>query len=170
MKWYIQAIKQYATFTGRTSRQGYWMFVLFNVLFSFCASILDKLFGTEAGNTGVLSMLYSLFILVPSYAISVRRLHDIGKSGMLLLAVIIATIIVTLFFIFFVLVRVMTGGMDNLSGADGGIFFVCVLYYIAVTIWLLVLYCKKGTPGVNKYGPNPEEPEDAGYDTMGESI
>ncbi len=91
MNWYLKVLKQYADFNGRARRQEYWMFVLFNVIFMFAASLLDKLLGLSDPLTG-LGPLYGLYILavfIPGIAVAIRRLHDIGKSGwMLLLALI----------------------------------------------------------------------------------
>lgn len=79
MNWYLEPLKKYATFTGRSRRKEYWMFMLFNFLISFALGLVDGiLFSSEIG---ILSTIYSLFILVPSIALTVRRLHDIGKSG-----------------------------------------------------------------------------------------
>ncbi len=76
MSWFLAAIQKYATFSGRARRKEYWMFVLFSVIFSIAASIIDAILGTM-----LISILYCLAIIVPSLAASVRRLHDIGKSG-----------------------------------------------------------------------------------------
>lgn len=67
------------------------MFVLFNILFGAAASILDGILGLRNEMTG-LGPLYGVYLLalfIPSIAVAIRRLHDIGKSGwMLLLALI----------------------------------------------------------------------------------
>jgi uncharacterized membrane protein YhaH (DUF805 family) len=82
MSWYTAVLKKYAVFSGRARRKEYWMFVLFNVIFSFAAIILDLvLFSKNNSQTRIFSTLYSLAVLVPSIAVGVRRLHDIGKSG-----------------------------------------------------------------------------------------
>jgi len=84
MNWYITALKKYTVFSGRARRKEYWMFVLFNAIFSFIAVGLDFLFGQiigRDGGVGLFSILYSLAIALPSLAVAVRRLHDIGKSG-----------------------------------------------------------------------------------------
>lgn len=80
MNYYTKAIQNYATFTGRASRSEYWYFVLFNLIVSFGIGFI-------AGMTDLvfLSSLYSLFILIPSIAIGVRRMHDVGKSGWFIL-------------------------------------------------------------------------------------
>ncbi len=76
MSWFVEALKKYAVFSGRSRRKEYWYFVLFVVIVSIVLSIIDSLFGTyhrESG-TGLLSGIFSLAILIPSLAVSVRRL------------------------------------------------------------------------------------------------
>lgn len=83
MNWYIKALKQYADFSGRARRKEYWMFVLFNIIFAFVLGFIDGLTGVYDAQTGygVLGGLYILAVLIPSLAVTVRRLHDVGKSG-----------------------------------------------------------------------------------------
>ena len=77
MNWYIDAWKNYFTFTGRARRKAYWMFVLFNISAAVIANIIDSVIGTG----GLIGGIYSLAVLLPGIALGVRRLHDIGKSG-----------------------------------------------------------------------------------------
>ncbi len=83
MNWYLTVLKKYAEFSGRARRTEYWMFVLFNIIFSIVAIILDNVLGTaiESVGYGLFYILYLLAVLLPSLAVTVRRLHDIGKSG-----------------------------------------------------------------------------------------
>jgi len=83
MNWYLKVLKNYAVFRGRARRKEYWMFVLFNIIFSIVAMILDNVFGTaiEDIGYGLIYILYVLAILIPGLAVAVRRLHDVGKSG-----------------------------------------------------------------------------------------
>ncbi len=76
MNWYLKVFKQYADFRGRACRREYWMFVLINFFVSFVLTAIDMLIGFQ-----ILSWIYSIAIFVPSLAVCVRRLHDIGKSG-----------------------------------------------------------------------------------------
>ncbi|VAX28234.1 Inner membrane protein YhaI [hydrothermal vent metagenome] len=94
MNWYIAVLKNYAGFSGRARRKEYWMFTLFNIIFLIVAMILDNLFGTafEPTGYGLFYLLYSLAVIIPGIAVSVRRLHDIGKSGWMLLIVLIPII------------------------------------------------------------------------------
>ncbi|HEY5408911.1 MAG TPA: DUF805 domain-containing protein [Ginsengibacter sp.] len=91
MNYYLKALKNYAVFSGRARRSEYWYFALFNFIFSIVAIILDHLIGStftfDTVNGAVVSpygyiyLLYALFVLIPSLAVAVRRLHDVGKSG-----------------------------------------------------------------------------------------
>lgn len=88
MNWYIKVLKQYAEFNGRARRQEYWMFVLFNIIFSMVAAAIDA----AIGSWGAIGGLYGLAMLIPSLAVGVRRLHDTGKSGWMLLVAFIPVI------------------------------------------------------------------------------
>ncbi len=71
MEWYLKVLKQYGDFSGRARRKEYWMFVLFNIIFTGITTLISpKLYA-----------IYTLVVIIPGLAVSVRRLHDIGKSG-----------------------------------------------------------------------------------------
>ncbi|MBA3671856.1 MAG: DUF805 domain-containing protein [Gemmatimonadaceae bacterium] len=78
MHWYLKVWKQYNVFTGRSRRSEYWWFVLINFVILVLLS-----FAGPAGASGynLLTLFYSLASLVPTIAVSARRLHDIGRSG-----------------------------------------------------------------------------------------
>ncbi len=94
MNWYLKVLKQYADFSGRARRKEYWMFVLFNMIFAIVAMILDNVLGIamEGIGYGPLYGLYVLAMLIPGLAVAVRRLHDVGKSGWMILIVLIPLI------------------------------------------------------------------------------
>jgi uncharacterized membrane protein YhaH (DUF805 family) len=94
MNWYLKVMKQYADFDGRARRTEYWMFVLFNIIFSVVAVVLDNVLGIamEGIGYGPLYGLYVLAMIIPSLAVAVRRLHDTGKSGWMLLIALIPII------------------------------------------------------------------------------
>lgn len=89
MNYYLTVLKNYAVFTGRSQRAEYWYFVLFNIIISIVLGIISALISDDAG---ILRGLYSLAVLIPGLAVSVRRLHDIGKSGWMLLIALIPLI------------------------------------------------------------------------------
>ena len=71
-------LKNYCNFEGRASRPEFWWFFLFNLIVGLILSLFGRV-GT------VLSGVWSLAILLPQLGLGVRRLHDINKSGWLLL-------------------------------------------------------------------------------------
>lgn len=87
MNWYLEVLKKYAVFSGRARRKEYWYFILFNLIISLALGALDFGIGTydEATGTGLMETIYSLGIIIPSIAVGVRRMHDVGKSGWFLL-------------------------------------------------------------------------------------
>lgn len=91
MNWYITAIKKYATFSGRSRRKEYWYFFLFNLLISMLLSFVDALTGSfdPATGYGLFSSIYGLALLIPAIAVSVRRLHDTGRTGWWFLIVLV---------------------------------------------------------------------------------
>jgi len=127
MNWYLHVIKNYVTFAGRARRKEYWMFFLFNVIFTGVAAAIDNVLGTNfkmeqmgmevALPYGYVYLVYMLFVLLPSISVLVRRLHDIGKSG----------------WMFWVALIPLAGG-----------------------IWLLVLMVTEGNRGANAYGDDPK--------------
>ena len=92
MNYYLMVLKKYAVFDGRAQRAEYWYFFLFNIIISIILSILGKAIGvfnitigTVGSEINILSLLYSLAVLIPGLAVAVRRLHDVSKSGWMIL-------------------------------------------------------------------------------------
>lgn len=85
MNWYLDVLKKYVEFTGRARRTEYWMFALINLVISVVLSFIDGAIGTGY----ILGTLYSLAILLPALAVSIRRLHDTSRSGLYLLLIFI---------------------------------------------------------------------------------
>jgi uncharacterized membrane protein YhaH (DUF805 family) len=87
MDWYIEVLKKYAVFTGRARRKEYWYYYLINTLIYIVLSLIDVLTGTFNADLsiGLLNGIYTLAVLIPSIAVTVRRLHDTNRSGWWLL-------------------------------------------------------------------------------------
>jgi len=78
MNFYVDCWKKFANFGGRSRRKEFWIFYLINVAISYGLQFIAVPLGT-AGM--IISVLFSLAILVPALAVGARRMHDIGKSG-----------------------------------------------------------------------------------------
>jgi uncharacterized membrane protein YhaH (DUF805 family) len=102
LSWYLEALKKYAVFGGRSRRKEYWYFVLFNIVVGIVLGVIDRLLGTysSASNMGLLSGIYSLAILIPSLAVTVRRLHDLDYTGWWILIVLVPFIGVIVLLVF----------------------------------------------------------------------
>lgn len=88
MSYFIEAFTKYATFSGRARRSEYWYFVLFNLLIALGLFIVGAVITAAAGGSRMGMFPYDAYALasfIPSLAVGVRRLHDIGKSGWFLL-------------------------------------------------------------------------------------
>jgi uncharacterized membrane protein YhaH (DUF805 family) len=77
VNWYLGALKKYAVFSGRARRMEYWTFHLFQLLIAGVLIVVE----TRLGGWGLAATLYSSATFVPSVALTVRRLHDTGRSG-----------------------------------------------------------------------------------------
>jgi len=104
MQWYISVLKKYAVFNGRASRSEYWWFVLMNIIISFVIGFVEGLLGiiTETG-LGPISMVYALAILLPAIGVSIRRLHDTGRTGWWLLLSFVPIIGFLVLIVFYIL-------------------------------------------------------------------
>lgn len=78
MNWYLDVLKKYTVFNGRATRSEFWYFVLFSTIVSLICAILDYVIGSDLG---VIGLIYSLAVLLPYIGVTIRRLHDINKSG-----------------------------------------------------------------------------------------
>lgn len=111
MEWMVLPLKRYADFSGRSRRREYWMFAMLNVLVTLAGVVLiiaglpegsieaDTNFAEAPGELGVASWLgmallviWYLAVVIPSIAVTVRRLHDRDLSGWWYLAFIVASL------------------------------------------------------------------------------
>ena len=128
-----QAIKlgfsKYADFGGRATRAEYWWWLLLVVL---------------VGWVPLIGTLFTLVTFIPSFAVTSRRLHDVGRSGWWQALPWLL-----------VVVTVITGVLSGSNDLWAILAVVSVLSAIAVWILLLVWLCMRGREGANKYGPDP---------------
>ncbi|WP_437182102.1 DUF805 domain-containing protein [Pseudomonas xanthosomatis] len=74
---FFEVMKKYATFQGRARRKEYWLFALVINLIAFLIGFVEGLLGLAP----IVSLLFSLAIMIPAIAVAVRRLHDTDHSG-----------------------------------------------------------------------------------------
>ena len=105
MNWYLEVLRKYAVFDGRARRQEYWMFVLVNILIVAVLSVVDTVVDifSLGDSVGALTGLYYLVVLVPSIAVTVRRLHDTDRSGWWILLALLPLLGTVVLFVFCVL-------------------------------------------------------------------
>ena len=118
--------EKYATFDGRASRSEYWWFALGSFLISLVIKFVFGIF--DMGETAI--SIYSIFIFIPSIAVSVRRLHDIGKSGWYYLVFAVSLFLMAWFS-----------------------FLMMLLAFLLFLYWV----CKASEQGPNRFGEQPEE-------------
>lgn len=155
MKWYLKVINQYTDFSGRARRQEYWMFVLLNTVFLIIAGVIDDFINSDfSGNSGIVSLVYNLFVFLPSLAVMVRRFHDVGKSGWYVL-VFFGAVFGTSFFS--VIMHVSTS-------------IPMILILLASVIWSLIILATDSQPGKNKWGSNPKTGDFDEFDDIGKNV
>lgn len=116
MNWMILPLKRALDFGGRSRRVEFWMFVLFSVLVGVGAAIVDLMlgYGASAAHSGAggydawvetrgpAGLISSLLLVVPQLAVSVRRLHDINRTGwwlLLLLLPLVGWLVLLVFYV-----------------------------------------------------------------------
>jgi len=83
MNWYLAVLKNYVGFSGRARRTEYWMFALFNFIIFVVLAILAAV--TKSYFFRSLYGLYGLGVLLPSLAVTWRRMQDTGRNGLWIL-------------------------------------------------------------------------------------
>ena len=87
MKYFFLAFKKWNDINGRANLKEFWYFVLFSLIFSLLIGFVDGILMVISGqeitddSLGVLGIIYSILIFIPNITITVRRLHDVNKSG-----------------------------------------------------------------------------------------
>ena len=127
--YFVKCLKNYATFSGRARRKEYWGFVLFQSLFSLIP---------------FLGALWSLAVFVPALAVTWRRYHDVGLSGVLAIPILLA-----------VSVGIWTTQIGVLS--NNHYLWKGIVLLILSGAANMIIVCMNSRPGENKYGPNPKE-------------
>ncbi len=157
-----RCLRGWITFTGRASRAEYWWFILFQILVAIAfmgaffamgggAVLLNAssiLGGVLMGGLGVVFLLVMLYLFVASISVTIRRLHDRNMSGW--------------WYGGFIGLNVVQGVVTGIDGTGGGALGMGLSVLVLVgSLALFVLMVLRGTPGPNRYGPDPHMPTPA---------
>lgn len=144
--------RRYFGFSGRASRSEYWYFVLFTVLLGIVTGLLDSVFfGVAMADdaVGPLNGLTSLAVVIPTFAVAWRRLHDTGRSGWWIGGFFLATIGGgALIGLSMGTAAFSPAGFSNAMLLFGALMVGVVIYFIV----MLVFMCTRGDPGPNRFG------------------
>ncbi len=126
----------YFDFHGRAGRAEFWGYIAIFFAVTVVAEILVQLFSDTA--VRLLFTAWSLACFVPTVGITIRRLHDLNRSGWLLVTPAIPAFLMLLLFFWFWPVTVLLAAS-----------------MLGVTVWLFYLCLQPGMSGENRYGPAP---------------
>ena len=161
MNWMFLPLKRYAEFSGRSRRMEYWMFqlFLFLVYVAVFALMMVSVGGgmmTAATNPnailaaggammmiGGIYFLFVLAVIIPSIAVTVRRLHDTNRTGWWVLAPLAGYVLAFVG-------AAIGGSLGGIVAMIGGI------GALVLALVLLVFMFLEGTRGPNNYGPDPK--------------
>ena len=141
--WALLPFTRYFDFSGRSSRAEYWYFTALMWFITLAILLAQWTLGEAVESVlTVVNGLFGLATLIPSLAVAVRRLHDINRSGLVLLKYIIGVAAI--------LVLLPVAALMGTFAA--GLLFVAAA---ALCIKFLILMVIEGDRGPNPYGPNP---------------
>ncbi len=148
-----RGFSKYADFGGRATRAEYWWWMLFTSIISTALNALDRGFGE-----GILQTVFSLAVLLPTFAVTFRRLHDIGKTGwwhfgwlgIVLISWVTAGILL-------LATGVDLANWDPLSASMPSIvvLIAAIVSTLVVFVWSIVWLARQGESGQNRFGPDP---------------
>ena len=136
--------KKYATFKGRASRSEYWWYSLFASLIALLGAVIASTLYGDPSEPTLFDIVY-LLLLLPGIGVSIRRLHDVNKSGWWLLYPWLGLILIPIASLF-----------DDTSLMDSAIVISIALMTLGY-LFVLYLAIKKSDSGENQYGKNPVE-------------
>jgi|GEM_PF-699606 len=149
----------YGNFSGRSTRSEYFWWLLFNFLMNFALNLLGSLTHVMIGRTSVFTLIWELIVFIPCLSLCVRRLHDTGKSGALLLIPVIALVIWYLY-----IIGLVKSNPYNIPYTK--LFMSAILPLISGLV--IFIFYLLPSEGPNQYGPGPGN-DASGSDTGSES-
>jgi uncharacterized membrane protein YhaH (DUF805 family) len=153
MRWYLKALRNYTVYKGRSCRKEFWMFVFFDFIVSLGLEQIDIFRGIPTHSILSAELAYNLCTLSPALCLTIRRLHDAGRSGYWLIGFVILEFALLLLLI--ILVKYLGLKYDEI--------YIYIIVLIP-SLMLLAFLIQDGEPGSNHYGFNPKEIKENGYE------
>ena len=165
--------RHYFQFSGRATRPQFWWWILFLAIAGTVLGIVDRIIGWDGFNP--LPNLFTLATLLPTLAVTSRRLHDIGKTGWWQLVwQIVFGVPWAVAFTMFIIILLAFGKSWDWTIADPAnfaeiiadllpavlAFIVAAAVSLCLAIWIIIWLARPGDPGPNRYGPDPQAPAD----------
>jgi uncharacterized membrane protein YhaH (DUF805 family) len=146
---YLAALKKYAVFSGRARRAECWVFILTNASIGLTLSALGLNILRTNNFRLTLANLFGLAVILPTFSVLVRRLHDTGRSGWW-------GIPASIMLISWAVPRSLLVRIIGLANPPLELSLLVFIYYpaIGLLIYFLLRDSKRGT---NRYGSNPKE-------------
>ena len=142
----LQVIRKSFVFDGRARRKEFWSWSLFSALLNILATVAVMMTTSSSTAQTSVSLILSLLMFFPSLSVTVRRLHDVNRSGWWIGGYYIGIVVYTIFAIIG-------------SGAMKFVLILSILFLLAALCWgilLLVWNFTEGTHGPNIYGKDPK--------------
>ena len=161
------AFRQYAVFSGRATRAEFWWWILFltigNIGLGLTEGVIQLAIGAEFT---IFTLLFALSTVLPSLAVTCRRLHDIGKTGWWQA---VWHIFPTTAWLFTAAAFIVASTLTAIRAADPDQtistaqsylpFFMALIGSTAaslgIMVWAIVWMARPSQPGPNRYGPAP---------------
>lgn len=165
---FVDAIKtvlteKYCCFTGRARRSEFWNWTLAYVLLSVALGVFNSFMLVSQIETldlndplsiykspgYTITALVGLALFLPNLGVTIRRLHDTGRSGWWVWAPVI---------VYFPMLWAALSVATNRDSAIGmaAIMLLCGLVMLVISIIILVWLCQDSDPQENEYGPSPK--------------
>ena len=156
-----QCLRKYVGFSGRATRAEYWWWTLATTFIIVVFGLLAPFLSGAAGILSIAAVLFALATFLPTLAVTMRRLHDIGKSGWWILAWIIIGSVSGIILLSGAVLAFGLALLSDLLGDDRlvAIGFVVLIIglvpYAGTLLWMIAWLARQGDAGSNCHGPYP---------------
>jgi uncharacterized membrane protein YhaH (DUF805 family) len=150
VQWALRPLRKYAQFSGRAPRREFWWFLLVFVGSQIIAIALESALDLPRSRSGfgLLRLVVALAMLLPFLSVSVRRFHDLGRTGLWVAGMWFANMVAN---------GIVMGSRS--VGARSTMMGFAAAQLVILGVFVIVC-ARAGTNGPNEYGPDPYDRED----------